>query len=271
MNQSFRDFEYAGWASAEVCSRYHDYFSELTTQSVEPLLDAAGVCAGMRVLDVATGAGYVAGAALARGAGVTATDFSVEQLRLARERYAGATYRECDAESMPFAAESFDAVLCNFGVPHFPGPDAFVREAFRVLKRGGRLALTVWDVPQEARGFGALYGAIRAHGSMDVGLPPGPNFFLYSEPARCEKALLDAGFTACAITKVPQVWRAPSSETFFDAMLQGTVRASGTLTRQAPEAFEAIRAAVRNALSPFKHRDTFEVPMPAVLAAATKA
>lgn len=270
MSQSFRDFEYAGWASADVCAHYHDYFSGLTTQSVGALLDGAAVHAGTQVLDVATGAGYVAGAALERGARVTATDFSAAQLRMARERHGGAVYQQCDAERLPFEAESFEAVVCNFGVPHFSNPDAFMQEAFRVLKRAGRLALTMWDVPQETKGFGALYAAIQAHGSMDVGLPPGPNFFLYSDLARCEEALVSAGFTACSVTRVPQMWRAPSVDTFLEAMLQGTVRAAGTLKRQTPEAREAVLEAIRNALSPYQRRDTFEVPMPAILAVATK-
>jgi ubiquinone/menaquinone biosynthesis C-methylase UbiE len=151
MTESFRNFEHAGWADPDVCASYDDHFSSLTTQSIGALLDAARVSAGRRVLDVATGAGYTAGAALARGADVTGSDFSGEQVRLARQRYPAAEFHECDAGSLPFEDETFDAVVSNYGVLHFPEPERFFREAFRVLKNGGRLAFTVWDVPKETK------------------------------------------------------------------------------------------------------------------------
>jgi 2-polyprenyl-3-methyl-5-hydroxy-6-metoxy-1,4-benzoquinol methylase len=66
---NFREFEHAGWE--KLPGRYHDAFGSLTTQTIEPLLDAAGARKGIRLLDVASGPGYVAAAAAARGASVT--------------------------------------------------------------------------------------------------------------------------------------------------------------------------------------------------------
>ena len=72
--ESFRAFEHEGWQ--RVSQRYHDAFADLTSQAVVPLLNAAEVTAGVRVLDVAAGPGYVAGAAAHRGAEVIGVDFS---------------------------------------------------------------------------------------------------------------------------------------------------------------------------------------------------
>ena len=66
--QSFREFEQAGWEDSRVVAKYHEHLSGVTTQSVDALLDAAGVRNGSRVLHVATGAGYIAAAAALRGA-----------------------------------------------------------------------------------------------------------------------------------------------------------------------------------------------------------
>jgi SAM-dependent methyltransferase len=88
-NPSFREFEQAGWEDAGVVANYHEHISNVTTQSVEALLDAVSVRSGSRVLDVATGAGYIAGAAARRGADVLGIDFSVAQVRLARTIYPG--------------------------------------------------------------------------------------------------------------------------------------------------------------------------------------
>ena len=103
------------------------------------------------------------------------------------------------------ANASCDAVVSAFGMPHFPDPEAVVHEAYRVLKPGGRFAFTVWDVPEKVIGFGAIYAAIRAHGTLDVGLPVGPNFFLFSDPAQSQRVLQAAGFASPSITSVPQV------------------------------------------------------------------
>ncbi|MDP8983821.1 MAG: class I SAM-dependent methyltransferase [Pseudomonadota bacterium] len=86
-HQSFSEFERAGWEDPTIVARYDEHLSVVTTQSIDALLDDAGVRVGSRLLDVATGAGYVAGAALQRGATPLGIDFSAAQIRLARTRY----------------------------------------------------------------------------------------------------------------------------------------------------------------------------------------
>ena len=210
-DQSFREFEQAGWEDSSVITKYHEHLSGVTTQSIDALLDAAGVRTGSRVLDVATGAGYVAGAAAQRGADVIGIDFSAAQVRMARDRYPAIRFEQADAEALQFEPDTFDAVVNGFGMCHFPNPDVALREAFRVLKRGGRVAFTVWDTPERAVGFGAVYAAVRAHGSLDVGLPAGPNFFLFSDPEQSTTALRNAGFVSPSCRQVLDGLPAPSA------------------------------------------------------------
>ena len=80
----FRDFEHVGWGDPSLCERYDALLSTVTVQCISALLDAAGVRAGANVLDVATGAGYVASAAAERGAKALGVDFSAAQVALAR-------------------------------------------------------------------------------------------------------------------------------------------------------------------------------------------
>jgi SAM-dependent methyltransferase len=237
---------------------------------VPALLDAAGVAQGSRVLDVCTGAGYAAGVAAERGAEATGVDFSAVQLALARRRYPAVTFQECDGDALPYPDETFDAVVNSLGMPHFTDPDAAIREAFRVLKREGRFAFTVYAHLQQAIGLGAVYAAVQAHGAMDIGLPPGPSYFLLSDPAESERRLVTAGFQAVAVTQVPQTWRVSSPDEVFDAVVHGSVRAAATLKGQSPEAFEAIRGAIRATISAYRRGEYYEVPMPAVPVSATK-
>ena len=104
-----------------------------------------------------------------------------------------------------------------------------------------------------------------------VGLPVGPNFFLFSDPERSIEALCDAGFVSPTVRQVPQVWRIADPDQLFDIVSRSTVRAAATLRAQSPLAREAVRAALRQTVGAYRVGDLHEVPMPAVLATAMKA
>jgi ubiquinone/menaquinone biosynthesis C-methylase UbiE len=257
---NFREFEHAGWE--KLPARYHDAFGQLTTQCIGPLLDAVSA-SGKKLLDVASGPGYVAAAAAARGAHVTGLDFAAAMVAEASRRYPAVTFQEGDAEALPFADASFDAVTMNFGLLHLGRPERALAEACRVLRSGGKFAFTVWAKAEEALGFGIVLGAIQKHGNMKVELPSGPPFFRFSEEAECRRALLEAGFTSPRFQKIPQTWRLESPQALWDFMLGSTVRTGALLRAQTPQALEAIRAEIVRTSSK-------ELPRPAVLAAAIK-
>jgi SAM-dependent methyltransferase len=269
--RAFREFERAGWGDQRVIANYDEHLSRVTTQSVQALLDAVGVRDRSRVLDVATGAGYIAAAAAARGAQAVGIDFSAAQVQMARERHPHVRFEHADAEALPFDSDSFDAVVNGFGLCHLPDPDRALGEAFRVLRHGGAVSFTVWASPDRAIAFGALYAAIRAHGTMDVGLPAGPNFFLFSDAEQCARALSNAGFVSPSCREVPQVWRVTDPDDLFEVISRGSVRAAATLRAQSPTAREAIKEAMRAVVTSYSVGDYFEVPAPAVLASAVKA
>ena len=256
---SFREFEHRGWQ--QVATRYHDGFASVTVQSAGPLLDAAQVAKGTRVLDAACGPGYVAAAAAARGADALGVDFSSEMVQEARRRYPGVRFEEGDAEQLSFPHSSFDAVVINFGMLHFGRPERALAEARRVLRPGGRVAFTVWDTPDRAIGFGIVLGAIQKHGDLNVAIPPGPAFFRFSDPEESRRVLLAAGFSNPTVTRVPQLWRLPSADALFDVMYNASVRNAALLRAQKPEVLEAIREEIRRSVE--QHRN--ELPMPSVL------
>lgn len=107
------------------------------------------------------------------------------------------------------------------------------------------MAFTVWDVPERAVGFGAVYAAIRAHGSLDVGLPVGPNFFLFSEAEHSLDALLRAGFVKPSFMQVPQAWQMDAPDNLFDMVAEGTARAAATLAVAAPRSRLSLNHIVR--------------------------
>ena len=270
-NNAFRNFELAGWETPEVCATYHETFSQITRQAVDVLLDAAGAAPGRRLLDIAAGAGYAASAAAARGAGSVGVDFSGSQVELARKTYPNVTFEQGDAAALPFPDEAFDCVVNNFGIMHFPNPGASIHEAFRVLKAGGRFAFTSFDEPGKAVGLGIFYGAIQKHGSIDVGLPVGPNYFMFSDPSTSEISLREAGFEAPTVTRIDLTWRVRSPDEALTTIQEGTVRAAGTLHAQTPEALQAIKTAVRDGIEAYASSEGgYALPMPALVASASK-
>ena len=266
--RAFHDFEQAGWQKA--AAYYSDTFGTLTAQAVEPLLDSLGVGAGVRLLDVATGPGYVAASASSRGALVVGIDFSPLMIDQARRDHPGLRFEPGDAEALSFDDESSDVVAMNFGLLHLARPEAAIREAHRVLVSGGRYAFTVWARPEEAVGFGVVLRAMEAFGRTDVGLPSGPPFFRFSDHEECRRTLARIGFVDAQVEQLPLVWHLPSADDLFQAALFGGVRTSAALQAQTPEALSEIRSAVHAALAPYANEKGLAIPMGVVLASATK-
>jgi SAM-dependent methyltransferase len=264
----FSAFERRGWET--VAQPYHSYFGELTAQSNGALLDALEVRAGVRFLDVASGPGYLAAAAARRGADVVGVDFAEAMVQQARQIYPDLTFRSGNAEDLPFPDLSFDAVGISFGMLHFAHPETALAEAFRILRPGGRIAFTVWALPEKNVGFAMLLKAIEQHGRMDVPLPPGPPIFRFSDPQESERALTDTGFVEAHFKEVEQTLRVRAPETPFDVLMSSTVRVAAILQAQSPQALDSIQKAVSDAAEAYLTDGEVRVPMPCVLVSARK-
>ncbi len=266
--QAFADFEHAGWET--VSDGYARHFAPLTRQAVEPTLDAAGVAGGMAVLDACCGPGVIASAALARGASVTGLDFSAEAVALARRDVAGAEFHRGDVQALPFPDDRFDAVVCGYGIIHVPDPARALGELYRVLKPGGRLAVSVWEPPLRGNGFGLLFGAIRQHGDLDVPLPHGPDFFQFSDVEKLAAALADAGLREPRVERVEQYWQFANERGLIDGIMEGAVRARGLILVQSDEVRERIFAEIANGMAPFASAGGYRLPMPALVGSGRK-
>jgi len=228
------------------------------------------VAAGSRVLDVCCGAGYAAAGAAQRGAEVVGVDFSPAQVELASTRNPACRFEVGDGCDLPFPDASFDCVLNAIGIPHLPDPDLGLREALRVLKRGGRFAFTVYDVPERAVGFGAIVPTVQAHGNADFEMPKGPDFFGFRDPGESRRRMEAAGFAVIEFTIVPQTWRVRTLDEAITAVMEGTVRARVALQAQTPEAMVRIRAALAQTWAPHQREFGYELAMPVVLASGAK-
>jgi ubiquinone/menaquinone biosynthesis C-methylase UbiE len=133
----------AAWSSG-------DYAVVGTTLQIvgESLCEAVDLRAGQRVLDVAAGNGNATLAAARRFADVVSTDYVGALLDRGRQRAAAErlqiAFQEADAEKLPFADASFDAVLSTFGVMFTPDQQQAANELARVCRPGGKIGLANW-------------------------------------------------------------------------------------------------------------------------------
>lgn len=260
--KQFSDFELSGWDSN--IRGYDSAFGAVARQTVPAMLDAARVTRGMRILDVCCGPGMLAAGALDRGANVTGLDFSAAAVELAHQLVPKGRFERGDAQALPFPAESFDAVLCGYGLMHVPEPGAALREMLRVLRPGGRSALSVWDAA--GFGFSLVYEAVRARGSMDISLPHGPDFFQFGTPERMLAALAEAGFADAAAYSFNQDWHVANADRYIESILTGTVRACAVLAAQPDAAAAGVRSYIVDYLTRFQSpAGKLVVPMPAII------
>jgi ubiquinone/menaquinone biosynthesis C-methylase UbiE len=265
---SFDAFEREGWATNDAAA-YEQLFGPITSYPIDALLDAAHVGAGTRLLDVATGPGYVAARAAARGARATGVDRSQQMLVIARARHPELTFLEGDAEGLDLA-EGFDAAVASFCLLHLARPERAAAELARVVVPGGHVAVTVWNTPDRARLFGIVLESARAAGAVPPALPAGPDFFRFAADAEMSQLLVDAGLHDPHITTIE--WRAAiaSVEDLWHGFANGTVRTRALLIAQSPAVQTAIRAELARALEPYRDGAGFAVPVSVKIGAARR-
>jgi len=185
---------------APAWKRWAPVVERMAERFNRPLIEAAAIAPGLRVLDLASGVGEPA-LTIAREVGpegrVVATDLLDEMLDGTRQRAAEAGLAQlsaevADMEALPFADASFDRVTCRFGLMFAPDPALALGEALRVLVPGGRGAWMVWGPMADTTLFAVIQREVRAF--LDLAPAPDLPQFSFGTPGRLERLLREAGF-----------------------------------------------------------------------------
>jgi len=268
--EAFKVFEAEGWSAR--AGTYGGLTGAITGRLAESLLDAAGVRSDWRVLDVATGPGYVAGRAAARGARVVGVDLAEGMLELARQRVAGVELLRADAEQLPFDDASFDAVLGGFVINHLPHPQRALAEAARVLVSGGQVAFSVWDRPERMRVIGVVKEAIETAGVDRDALPAGgPDPYRCADEGEFRALLQGAGIVGVTVRTVELTHRIAGTEELVRGLLGSSVRTAALIRAQSAVARRRTMAALERTVEPYRTSDgALELPVSAKLASGGK-
>ena len=201
-----------------------------------------------RVLEIAAGTGIVTRAmlrAVPASVEIIATDLNQAMLDFAAAQPGAArvTWRQADAQRLPFEDSSFDAVLCQFGAMFFPDRGVAYREACRVLRPGGHFLFNVWDRIEENEFTYVLTEAVAAL------FPDDPPRFLartphgYHDIAAIEGELRAAGFSDVKVETVSRRSRASSARDPAVGFCQGTPLRNEIEARAPARVAEATDAA----------------------------
>jgi ubiquinone/menaquinone biosynthesis C-methylase UbiE len=267
--ESFNAFEAAGWE--QRAAGYDQFFGQITARVIDPLLEAVRIGRGDRTLDLACGPGYATSRAAERGAEVVGVDIAGAMVALARERHPTLEFRQANAEALPFPDASFDAVVANFLILHLGRPERATAEFARVLVPGGRLALTAWDVPEQARFLGVFLDAVAAAGASPPGdLPQGPDFFRFSRDEEFVALLRGAELENIEVETIAFTLPISSADQLWEGLLAGTVRTSALILRQTHETQRRIRAAFDRIVGEYRTDDGVELPVSVKLAVGRK-
>jgi ubiquinone/menaquinone biosynthesis C-methylase UbiE len=206
------------------------------------------------VLELAAGTGAVTRAllkALAPAVRVIATDLNEAMLRQGETHANGAsvTWQQADAQKLPFEDATVDAVVCQFGVMFMPDKLLAYREAWRVLRPGGRYVFNVWGSLQDNEMSDVVTRAVASVFPQDP-----PRFFArtpfgYHDADVIRSELASAGFADIEIETVDKVSRAPSAAHVALGLCKGTplhgeieARAAARLDEVTDVAAEALAA-----------------------------
>ena len=255
-----RAFERAGHDL--LAPTYHEFFSPVTGLAIGPLFNAVRLLESMRLLDVATGPGSVAGAAKRLGVIPIGIDLSPGMLKLARLLHPGIEFCEADIERLPFSDCSFDAVVCNFGLGHFPNPEESVSECLRVLSPGRRLAFAWWDGPDRQRIQGMFREAIAEVGiEAPSEVPTSHSVFRFSDTNEFRRLLQEAGLLGVVIEEHQTSYLVPNTDVLWRGGLGSFVLTGAAIRKEDSATQEAVRAALSRRAEAYKIQGGLSIPI----------
>jgi SAM-dependent methyltransferase len=263
----FDAYERELWAGR--AGAYERGFARLTAHAIGPLLDAARVGPGTRMLDLGTGPGFVSAEAVRRGATVSAVDADPLMAETAARNVPEADVRVAVLPGLPHEDESFDAVVGNFVLNHVGDPAVTLKALRRVLRPGGRTALTCWVMP----GSGVL--AVVRDAMEEVGVPwpddvPLSPFMDYGR-RDAFAGLMAREFTDGAAEELDWDFTFDPDEWWEAGAMAGVGSNGVILLRQDPATIARVRLAYDRVLAPYALGDgRVAVPAHALLAHGTR-
>lgn len=218
--QSWNKFS-AGW------KKWDDLTMDFLNPMGQEIIKAVKPDGNEVILDIAAGTGEpgLTIATMLDGGKVVITDLAEDMLAIARENAASRNIsnietKACDVCDLPFEDNSFDAISCRFGFMFFPDMQLAANEMLRVLKPGGKIATSVWNIPEKNFWVTATMGTIMKN--MELPPPPSgaPGMFRCCKPGLMKEIFEKAGFKNITEKEVPSKLRSGTVDRYWEMITE---------------------------------------------------
>lgn len=264
--------------TARYWTKYSDTIARMFAPLTEAMIERAGIREGQTVLDVAGGAGEPS-LTIAQRVGpdgsVTCTDAIAEMVEAARSEanrrgLENMQFRQCTADSLPFADNSFDVVVSRLGVMFFLDAEGAMREMLRVVKPGGSLTFAVW-YKSDVNPFCYLVSGVMDQHVKAAPDPDAPNAFRFAEPGKLAAVMTQAGAITVRDEIVSFDIEAPLTALEFWTMRSQTSDTLREKLANLPAAEQAqVAAEVQEAVKEFFPADQMKFPAQMLVATGRK-
>jgi len=264
-------------ASSRKARSYEKYGSAIFESLASPLLEMPQLRPGDKVLDVACGVGIpslaaakliVPGGSLV-GVGLAPGMVDLARIRVQRLGLRNVSFQEAAAEDLPFPNESFDAVLCHLGLIHFTDRTKALSEMRRVLKPGGRVALSVWSTPDRTVVIGMVARTIADLWPAAI-VPGTPTWFDFGASGAIETIMREVDFREIHSKRVDHPLEVPDGEEYWQTNLGISGRLEMLLNSVPNEISEKIASKVRSEAEKWREGTILRIPCEEVICRAIK-
>jgi SAM-dependent methyltransferase len=265
--------------SAPYWEKHRHTIREMFAPVTQALIDDAAIAERAVVLDVATGPGEPA-LTIAQLIGpqgkVVGTDLVPQMVEAARRESQrrglhNATFEVAVADSLPFPANSFDAVVSRFGVMFFPSPIDSIRGWLKLLKPGGRIAMAVWHFAERNPFHHSVAQVVERYVASPPPAPDSPDAFRFATPGKLQAVLAKAGVTAISERLLRFSIQAPISvESFWTLRSEMSETLRTKLAGLSKQQIAALKAEVIEALTVYSSDCGISLPAEVLIVSGTK-
>lgn len=265
--------------SAPFWEKHREIIRRMFEPVTQALVENAQIGRGYAVLDIATGPGEPAldvAAFVGPEGRVVGTDLVPEMVAAARrasDRLAlgNTQFDVAPADRLPFAADTFDAVISRFGIMFFPSPVDAVREILRVLKPGKKLALAVWHCAEKNPFFYTTSRVVERFIDSPPPAPDAPDAFRFASPGKLRDVFSEAGAMAPSERLLQFTIRAPiSPEEFWILRCEMSEKLREALATLAGEELAEVKRQSLEALGAYCLDGGMSFPAEVLIASGTK-